>query len=242
MSTRGRLLFRRDFGGGYTPPLSSAPGPDPLCRQLQTGTPVPASSGERYELALAATNEAEGCRVFMNNNLMFRAWNLRYVIWRAAMPVALGATASLAFGICGSVNDTLDSITYHSMFRVNGTGNVLIETDDNVNDLSYDTGIAMPTVPREFVQDFATGLVYVSAPGTSRGGLGAQKFKIENSQGLLREVCGTRDFNGSSWPTFESSATNGKCQLFAQVQKTASTDLGTLALYSVEVYGVEANS
>jgi hypothetical protein len=242
MSVKGRLLYHEDFGGGKLPALSSGPGGSHLVRQLATGTPVIQSSGERLELALAATNEAEVARVFMGDNLMFRAWNIRWAEVRAALVTPLGATASLAFGFGSAVNNTLSDITYHTMFRVNGTGNLLIETDDNVNDLSYDSGKAMPTTPKMFVFDFATGLVYVSPPGVSRGGLGAAKFMMEDSENNLRQLCPQRDFNVSQWPTFEASAANGKCQFFAQIQKTASTDLGTLALYSIDVYGVEANS
>ena len=167
------------------------------------------------ELALAATSEIENACVSMADKLHFDIANINSVEFRARLAVALGTTAAttqVAFGLTGNRNDTIDSIAQNILFRVlgNTSGAVIVESDDGTTDKDdIATGITLTDTWKNFLLDFR------------QGGVRDVRFFGQGSRGMVRIGGGT---------TFDMSAYTGGLQFFAQIQKAANTDLGTLQI------------
>lgn len=166
-------------------------------------------------VALASSNEAENGCAYNGDKLFFPVAKLKRVEFRACLSVALGSTAAttqVAFGLASARNATIDSIATNALFRVLGdaAGVVTCETDDGTTDTDdVSTGETLTTSFKNFVIDFEKGLSDV-------------RFYMDGSNGLKR-VCPAQTFS-------MAAATSAYVQFFAQIQKAANTDVGTLLI------------
>lgn len=165
------------------------------------------------ELALDATSEIQNVCVSMADKLHFDIDQLLSVEFVARLSTALGTTATTmaAFGMTGNRNDAIDSVAQALLFRVLGDGSaaVVVESDDGTTDKDdIATGITLADTWKRFAINFENGTRDV-------------RFFGEGPRGLVRIGSGT---------TFDMSAYSSGLQFFAQIQKAANTNVGTLQI------------
>ena len=220
-----------DFRGGDAPrAVASRLGT--WCSKITAaaGSPtVKSVSGGTLDLALDATSEVQNLCLYQGDILPFKIQDLIRLEIVASVTASLDASVSAAFGLAAARHDTLDSVTAHSWFRLQGSNALLVETDDGTNDNDDKaTGITMGTTLKRFAIDF-TGVQTRQLPSSPIGNRANIAFFADNSGGDLRRVADTTLFDMSNY-----SATSG-LQLFAQIQKTSGTAVGTLSIESFEV-------
>lgn len=129
-----------------------------------SGTPTylcVTEDGGAMALTLAATSEAEIVTMFLNDVL---AYDLRDIqrCWWICKVSGVDSVTQIAWGLASAQNDTLDNVSVHSWFRIDGTADlddVVIETDDNVNDDNDNaTGVTLGSTYKKFEMDFGRGL------------------------------------------------------------------------------------
>jgi hypothetical protein len=215
--------FRKDWhmiGEGVVPLPATDTGMD-LVATL-TGAAVASYVGNVsgavgvLQLAMVATSEIESACVSFGDVLALDALMLKYVEFRARMAVALGTTATtmVAFGLASERNDAIDSIAEAALFRILGDGSdaVVVESDDGTtNNDDVATGETLTTTFKRFGIDFQHGLSDV-------------RFFMDDSNGRLARVASGTTFDLSALTTGEG------LQFYAQIQKAANTELGTLQI------------
>ena len=216
-----------DFLGGMEIPAANANGAGPFVKTV-TGSGSVSITGGECLLALDATNEAQNVCLSMDNVYPFDVDDLiRVSIW-ARLSVALGAAAKVRMGLASARNDDPDAIATSLFFGGTGDADIEVEADDGTNELAaVDTGLDWSTTLRKFVFDFSEGILSQSPPTLSKGGKYNVAAKVENASGFLRRVAENSAINIGAHTT--------GLQLYAQIQKTATTNLGTLAISRIEV-------
>lgn len=206
------------FSGQQVIPAVGSPTGIPWTKNLTGGATVQGVSGGGVRLALTATNEAQNANLYMGDVLSYPCADLVAIdIW-AKLPVALGTAALCGFGLAAARNATLDSITERAMFRIAaGASALTVEVDNNVVDSGkIASGFSLANKHRHFRIDFAE----------SSEGRADVRFFIDNDRGQLRRVAAGTKF---------SMAGAGNLQFLAQLQKTATTDLGSLDIMRILV-------
>lgn len=186
--------------------------------------------GGGLRMLLASTSEVENLCVYMGDVLPFDIDEIVSVEFIAKTVATLDSATSLAFGLCSARNDAIDSLTNHASFRCIGDNNVVVETDDGTTDLDdKPTGITLGATWKRFRIDFASRNTTLEPPSVSLGRKSNIEFYGANDSGSLRRLAsGTR---------FDMSAATGGLQLYAQLQKTADTNVDNLDILecSIEV-------
>lgn len=219
------------FRGSHKPPAVASRLGDWCSKITGAGGTAQTGSSGALELAFDATNEVANVCLYMGDVLPFSIDDLIRVTFLAKLSSgALNAAVTGAFGVTNARNDTLASITQAALFRfAGGTANSLVlDSRDGTNSQS---GIATGEVPgttyRRYVLDFATGIKSLSPPSLSKGGKADIKYFVSDTNGVLKQQA--RNTN------FDMSAISSGLQLFAQIQKTSSTNVGTLFILEAEV-------
>ena len=208
--------------------LPSAAGAAPFIF-IKTGLQSdPVATAKGYALAMAATAEIEIVSVTMADILslgiddLIRARFLFEVDWGGSpFPTA----SQIVIGLASAQNDDPDAVAQVAWFRLNGTAVVKLETKDGTNSqLAFNTGVSLPKLTLvEGVIDIATEIQTVAPPGINKAGKGNVTFFLDNPvTGISQKVSGAA--------LFDMSAYSGGLQLFAQVQKTSSTDVASLTI------------
>ena len=133
-------------------------------RKTGTGTPTylcVTEDGGAMQITLTNTSEAQVASMTMNDVLPLDLAQLQR-IWFIARVSGVDAVTQIAFGLASAQNDTLDSVTVNSWFRIDGTAstsNVVVETDDNATDNDDNvTGQTLGATYKKFEIDFGKGL------------------------------------------------------------------------------------
>lgn len=181
-------------------------------------------------MELEATNEVQAASLFMGDVLPFDIdANLQIEIIAALD--SMGAASTVVFGLASARNDDEDTIAESAWFRVEGSAStslVVVETDDGTNNNDdIATGFTLNGTFKRFVIDIATGVSTQSPPALSQGAKANVQFFAGNSNGALRAVGTTQKFDMSNY--------SGAFQLFAQVTKTAATDVSKLSILEYKV-------
>lgn len=190
---------------------------------------VAVASGGAVELALTADEQIQNACLYMGDVLPYDIDDLIRVDFLAKMSGTLGSASSIAFGLASARNDAIDSIATAALFRAIGNNTVVLETDDGTNEVDDGSsgGETITTSYKRFAIDFASGVKTQSPPSASLGGKADIHFYISNSNGSLRRV-------GQN-SAHSMNAYSGNLQLLAQIQKTSSTNTGTLSILEVDV-------
>lgn len=206
MSARNFFEFRDDFMGDRTYSATKASNVGhsyTITDTSSAGTPVYADvdGSECGELTVAFdnTNEVQNICVSQGDQLQFDIDRITEFWCRVKLTVAApNAATSFAIGLAGDRNDAIDSIAQAALFRIIGSGAIVVETDDGTRDNDdVATGKTLADSYVELTISFACGKSDV-------------RFFV-NGQPV---ATGT---------TFDMSAYAGSLQLFAQLQKTAAT-------------------
>lgn len=185
-------------------------------------------TGGGIRMAFSETNEVQNLCVFMGDVLPFNIAeivNFEIVVKTVA---SLDATSSIAFGLCSARNDAISSLAAHASFRCVGNNNVIAETKDSVTSLSnIPTGLTLKDRWKRFRMDFASRNTTIEPPSLSRGRRSNIEFYGANDNGALRRVAsGTR---------FDMSAYSGGLQIYAQLQKTQSTNVNSFDILEANI-------
>ena len=167
-----------------------------------SGTPTYlCGSGGGMVLTIASTSEAEIVTMYQNDVLAFDIDEIQSVEFFAKVS-GIDSVTTLVMGLASAQNDTPDSTTNNAWFRMEGsasTSNVVVETDDNVNDNDDKaTGTTLSSTLKRFVIDFTFGKSDV-------------RFYIDDHQRVAAST------------TFDMSNATGNLQPFFQIQKASGT-------------------
>jgi hypothetical protein len=150
---RAQALTTTPGVGGWTvKDTSSAGTPTYLCIT---------EDGGAMKLTLASTSEAEIVTMYHNDVLAYDLALLQRV-WFIVKVAGIDSVTTLTFGLATAQNDTEDSVTVNSWFRMEGsasTSNLLAESDDGTTD--YDdkaTGTTLSSTYKKCEIDFTNGL------------------------------------------------------------------------------------
>jgi hypothetical protein len=208
---------------------SGAGGPFVKADTSASGSPtVGGLTGGGIQLKLASTSEVENLCVYMGDVLPFDIDDLISVEIIAKTVATLDSATSIAFGVCSARNDAIDSLAAHASFRCIGDNNVVVETDDGTNDNDdVATGLTLGTSWKRFAINFAERNTTMEPPSVSLGRKSNIGFYGANNNGSLRRVAsGTR---------FDMSNYTSGLQLYAQIQKTADTNVDSLDILEMTV-------
>lgn len=208
---------------------SGAGGPFVKADTSSAGAPtVGGLLGGGLRMLLASTSEVENLCVYMGDVLPFDIDEIISFEIIAKTVAALDSTTSIAFGLCSARNDAIDSLTAHASFRCIGDNNVVVETDDGTNDKDdIATGLTLAATWKRFRIDFASRNTTIEAPSVSLGRKSNIEFYGSNDYGSLRRVAsGTR---------FDMSNYSGGLQIYAQLQKTADTNVDNLDIMEASI-------
>lgn len=223
--------YQYDFRGHNLIPTLAANLGTPFSKADTSAAGAPTMlglSGGGLRLLLASTSEVENLCLYMGDILPFDIDELISVEIIAKSAVTFNATTSVAFGLASARADDPDAITAHASFRCIGNNNVLVETDDGTNDNDdIATGLTLSTSWKRFSINFAERITTIEAPSVSKGRKSNIGFYGGNANGSQRRVAsGTR---------FDMSNYSSGLQLYAQIQKTADTNVDSLDILEMSV-------
>jgi hypothetical protein len=212
--------FEDHFIGQGSVPLAADAGAHRYVRTVTGAAPPTAAYvgsltfAGAIELALTAANQAQNICVSQNDVLVFPLAKLLYVEFNARLSVPIGTTAATsqwAFGLASARNDAITSITNRLLWRGMGSTSVVVNTSDGTTTKTdVATSQILDTTWRRF------GISFREA-----GSAGA-RFYMDDARGNFKRV--------AEATTFDVSAYTGAYQFYAQVQKVANTDVGTLQI------------
>ena len=206
------IFYEDDFIGGST--FGTAAQGHAWVRTVATnGTVVGLSNtaGGAIRFATGAIDETSRVDIAHGDILGFAAKDLDSVEARVRTVAAVGANVSFGFGIQSARNNDLSATTTHAQFRLIGNNNIVVETDDDVRDISnVATGATLGTAFKRFVIDFSGGLANV-------------KFYVDGQR-----VASSQVFN-------MSAAADKFLQPFFLLQKAGSTQSNTADLDYIRV-------
>lgn len=228
-------VFEDDFLGGGTFSTAGQYDPWAIADTSSAGTPTYTrlDHGETAgvfrpgvaQLAFDSQNEAQNVCLSFGDKLAFDITTLRGFECGLRFVAATGsvkdANTTLAFGVTGDRNDTIDTIAYAALFRLasGSASNVMVvESDDGTNNNDdVATGFTLTdTVWGKFKIDFSK--------------LTDVKFYAGLSTGAMRRV--------GQATTFDMSNYAAGLQPFFQIQKGADTTTDLVQIDYVRLWGV----
>lgn len=231
--SRQTRKYQYDFRGelALAAAGSGAGGPFVKADTSVAGSPtVGGLLGGGVRMAMAATNEVENLCVYMGDVLPFDIDEIVSVEFIAKTVASLSTASQLAFGLCSARNDAIASLAQYAAFRCIGSNAVVVDTKDGATtNNQIATGLNLGATWKRFRVDFASRNTTIEPPSVSRGRKSNIEFYGANDNGSLRRVAsGTR---------FDMTNYSGGLQLFAQLQKTADTNVNSLDILecSIEV-------
>ena len=228
--------FFDDFEGGAITQVSTAELPSPwkitdtssagtptYVRGVDDGTTGGGAFGV-FAATLEATSEVQNVCLSWGDVLQIDVQDR--VVFECRIKTN-GATmtsgSSLAFGLTGDRNDTIDTIAQAALFRVIGADSttlVVCESDDGTTDKD----------------DIATGLTLINAYKYFKIDMqdltNVKFFMTDGNSKLVRVASGT---------TFDMSAYAGSLQPFFQIQKTATANTNGYVLDYCRITGRRVN-
>lgn len=219
-----------DFIGAHKPPaVASRIGT--WCSLATGSCTIQSGSSGAMELALDATSEVQNATLYFGDVLNLDIDDIIRVSFIAKLSsAALAAAVTGAFGLASASNATIASITAAALFRfAGGTANSLVlDSRDGTNSQSgIATGEVPGTVYRRYVLDFQTNVKTQSPPSLSLGGKADIGYFIGDTNGVLKRAARNTNFSMAAHTT--------GLQLFARIQKTTGTAVGTLSILEAEV-------
>lgn len=201
---RDTLVLDYTFYGKKVPAATASvvDGPWCLTDASSAGSPVAAVVGSELSLLLASTDEVENLCVSWGDVLSMDIDDLLCAeFWFRLTGMA---STNIAFVGLGSARaDDTDALTAMAGFKVTGTGNIVVESDDGTTDKDdIATGIAASSTfatSKKCVIDFASGIYSASPPASSAGGKANVLFSMENASGLMVPVARTTRFDMSAY-------------------------------------------
>lgn len=214
----GTVINDYPFAGQMTIPAVGSPTGIPWCTNLTGSATVKGVNGGGVALALTNANEAQNAPLYWGDVLSIPTNDIKWIDFWAKLSVALTGTALCGFGLASARNATMDNISERAMFRIAaGASAVTVETDNNVVDSGkIASGLNLANRWKHFRIDFEESPL----------GRKDVRFWMDNERGQLRRV---------ATKTLFSMDGSTNLQLFAQIQKGAGVDVGTLNILQARV-------
>jgi len=170
------------------------------------------TAGGAIRFSTGAIDETSRVDIAHGDILGFAAKDLDKFEARVKTVASVGANVSFGFGMQSARNNDLSTTETHAQFRCILNNNVVVETDDDVRDVSnVATGTTLGIVYKKFVIDFS-------------GGLSNVKFYVDGQRVAAGQV-------------FDMSAAADKfLQPFFLLQKAGSTQSNTADLDYIRVF------
>jgi hypothetical protein len=207
------ILEAEDFLGGATISTTVGEGKWKITDTSAAGTPTYAKVNEHggaFAMTFSNTSEIQNLCLDCGDVLQYDIDQMIDIEFRIKAVATLAASTTLTFGLNTARNDNPDSTTAHAQFQLSGSNAVLVETDDNVLDISdIATGQTLGAAYKKFVISFAYGKRDV-------------RFYIDNVR-----VGANTLFNMGSFTT--------NFQPFVQIQKTADTNVNSVTVDLISV-------
>ncbi|MFO8015254.1 MAG: hypothetical protein R6X20_18385 [Phycisphaerae bacterium] len=207
------------FIGDENPPgVGSADGSLWRSKITGSGPPTVLTDNGFMTLNLQGDLEDQVAVLYLGDELSFDIDLIQQVDFYLKLSTAtLHAAISAAWGLCSAHNNDPDLMTALAAFRLYGCNNVVVETDDGVNNNDdVATGQVLSTSVKRFTIDFASGIKTV-VPPPSVGGKANVLFSVDDARGNLQAVARTTRFDMSNY--------SSGLQLFAQIQKGAASSV-----------------
>ena len=210
----------QDFLGAlvFSTTQASSSGHDLIVTDTSSaGQPVyavvtPSACGE-LNLAFDSTTEVQNVCISMGDKLCFDIDNVQSFRARVKQgQTTIDSASTFSIGLASARNDTIESITAFLLFKLVGTNEVMISTDDNVTDLT----------------DKATGI----SIGTSYVDL---MIDLSNKKNVKFFVNGQPVCQST---TFDLSGYTGSLQVYIQAQKTSDNNTDSFVIDYVSVEGL----
>ncbi len=184
--------------------------------------------GGGMQLALTADSQVQNVSLHFADKLQLDIDDILNVEILAAITDSMGASVRGVFGVATARNDDPDAITASALMSV-VQNSVTVRTADGTNTRSQAGAATLGLTPKRFRFDFAAGVRTQSPPSQSVGGKSEIYAYASNNKNSLRRIAELTSFDMSNY--------SGGLQLFAQLQKTATTDAATLTImeYVVEL-------
>lgn len=223
--------YRYDFRGhlGFPATASGAGTPFTIADTSASGTPtVGGVAGGGFGMAFSSTSEVQNLCLHFGDVLAFDIDEIIKAWFIVKTTATLDSATSLAFGLTSARNDAIDTIAHAALFRCIGDNNVVVESDDSVNNNDdVATGQTLGAAFKRFEINFAERNTSVEAPSVSLGRKSNIGFYASNDHGSLRRVAsGTR---------FDMSNYAGGLQPFVQLQKTSDTNTDSVTVLEIGV-------
>lgn len=228
MATRTVTHFFAFLGGMVIPAAGSGTGFPWVKTITGAAPPTCAVSGKRLRLALTSAAQAQNVCLSFDNVLSFDIDDIVRATFWLAVSTAIGATAKWRVGLASARNDDPDAIVASLFIGASADANLDIECDDGTNETAATSiGMTIGTTLKKVVFDFSDGIATAAPPSLSAGGKAKIICKVENGNGQLLQVAKST--------TLDMSAYSAGLQPYAQIQKTSSTDVGTLEIEAIEI-------
>ena len=220
------LLFGDDFiGAGHQAGVPAAGSPVagyPWVKKIVGSAPptvalISNAQGGQIQLALAATNEAEDCVLYWNDNLSVDV--TRVATWeaRAALTVPPSAAGvQMVMGLAGPWTSGPQNNPHYIWFNCQANNSLLLGSQDGTN--QYSIAAANPAGAVTLDTNFHTF-----------------RISAENPADIAFYVDGVRVNAANSMP-FVAITPNSILQPYMAVYKTASTGLATLVVDKVDLW------
>lgn len=174
-----------------------------------------ATAGE-LKIGFGSTTEVQNACLSFGDKLAFDIDLIRSFRARIkAGQATIDSASSFAIGLAGDRNDAIDSIAQHLLFRLIGTNEVMIETDDGTTDLD----------------DKATGVDVDNSAWVDL------YIDLSNKADVKFYVGGQPVCTGT---TFDVSGYSGALQPYIQAQKTSDANEDYWLVDYIEVDGVRS--
>ena len=177
------------------------------------GTPTFVRGGVAGQVTLTmdTTAEVENVCLYQGDTLNFDIDDIDHIELSVKQGQAtIDSTSQIAFGLVSARNDDIDTIAHAALFRLVGTNDLVVETDDavlNLDDVA--TGQSLANAFKKFVISFASGTKDV-------------RFFVDGSR-------------VSASTTFDMSSYTGALQPFLQLQKTSDTNGDAVSIDYVRI-------
>lgn len=206
------------FLGDANPPVVGSPDGSMWRSYISgSGPPTVLTNDGFMVLSLEGTLEDQVAALYWGDELSLDIDKIQQVDFYPKLSGTLPASVDVAFGLCSARNNDPDLLAAMACFRMLGNNNVVVESDDGVNDNDdVATGQTLSTTVKRFTIDFASGLKTVLPPPSS-GGKGSVLFSVDDANGNLRPVARATRFDMSNY--------SAGLQIFAQIQKGAASSV-----------------
>jgi hypothetical protein len=180
------VQYADDFFGTQLIPTSATAGT--VWKSTVTGAAPPTTavaSTENGGAIVHTLTSADQIQILTTDHSDVRNFELQKLIsaeFRVKCSAAFNAAVSLGFGVQTARNNDLDATATHAQFRLIGNNNVVVETDDTVNDIDdVATGTTLAAVYKRFFIDFSGGLADVKFYIDGKRVAAATKFDMSNA-------------------------------------------------------------